>query len=197
MTSRTPRILGTLFAATLLVAACGDDDDTATTETAGDEAAEDQAADDQAGEDQAGGEETASDEAGGDEPASDEPAGDDEAAGEVEAPVREGETSLGTVLVDAEGLTLYGFTPDEGGAPTCTDACAEIWPPVFTDSPDVPDGLDPSVFSVVEHPSGKRQLAAGGWPLYLYAQDSAAGDVNGQGVGGNWFVVAPDGSLMR
>jgi len=165
MTSRTLRILGILFAATLLVAACGDDDDTATEPV--------------------------------DEATGDDGTGDDGAAGDAEAPVQETETSLGTVLVDAEGLTLYGFTPDEGGTPTCTDACADIWPPLFTDSSEVPDGLDPSVFSVVGHPSGKPQLAAGGWPLYYFAQDSAPGDVKGQGVGGNWFAVAPDGSLVR
>lgn len=120
--------------------------------------------------------------------------GDDTAS---DAPLQEADTDLGPTLVDADGFTLYGFTPDEGGTPTCTDSCAELWPPLTVDSEELPEGLDSSVFSVVEHPSGDFQLAAGGWPLYLYAPDSAPGDVTGQGVGGNWFAVAPDGTLIQ
>lgn len=170
MSVRTLRILGIAFATALVVAACGDDDDTVTNATT----------------------EAPREPAGQQEPSEDEPAGEDRTP-----PVQEGETSLGTVLVDAAGKTLYAFTPDEGGTPTCTDACAELWPPLFTDSSELPDGLDPSVFSVVEHPSGEPQLSAGGWPLYYYASDAEPGDVNGHGVGGNWFAVAPDGSLVE
>ena len=107
-----------------------------------------------------------------------------------------GATSEGDVLTDAAGLSLYGFTPDEGGTPTCTDGCAQAWPPFTVDGDSLPDGLDPSVFSVVTHPDGSTQLAAGGWPLYYFAGDAAAGDTNGQGSGGNWFLAAPDGSLV-
>lgn len=190
MTSRTLRILGILFATALLVAACGDDDDT-TAATADDSTVDDGSG----GEDDATGDEGAAgdDDATGEDGA----AGEEDTAGDAQAaPVQESETDLGTILVDADGLTLYAFTPDEGGTPTCTDACADVWPPVFTDGPDLPDGLDGSVFSVVDHPSGQPQLAAGGWPLYRYASDAAPGDVTGQGVGGSWFVVAPDGSLV-
>lgn len=174
MSTRILRILGIMFATALFVAACGDDD-TTTAET--------------------GGASTEDGESTGDDDG--DATDDEEVAGEAGAePVQESESSLGTILVDAEGLTLYGFTPDEGGTPTCTDACADTWPPLFTDSSDLPGDLDPSVFSVVEHPSGEPQLAAGGWPLYYYAADAEPGDVNGQGVGGNWFAVAPDGSLI-
>ena len=181
MSLRTLRILGIVFASAVVVAACGDDDDTTSAETSDEPAAEVGSTDED-------------DDSGA---TVDEPTDDDGADAAEAAPVQEGETSLGTVLVDAEGMTLYGFTPDEGGTPTCTDACAEIWPPLFTDSSDLPEGLDPAVFSVVEHPSGEPQLAAGGWPLYYYASDAEPGDVDGQGVGGNWWVVAPDGSLVE
>jgi len=83
------------------------------------------------------------------------------------------------------------------GASGPADEDPDTWPPLFADSSDLPESLDPSVFSVAEHPSGEPQLAVGGWPLYHYAADAEPGDVNGQGVGGNWFAVAPDGSLIR
>jgi predicted lipoprotein with Yx(FWY)xxD motif len=112
------------------------------------------------------------------------------------APVATGATSEGNVITDAAGLSLYGFTPDAGGTPTCTDGCAQAWPPFTVDGDSLPDGLDASVFSVVTHPDGSTQLAAGGWPLYYFAGDAAAGEINGQGSGGNWFLAAPDGSLV-
>ena len=52
------------------------------------------------------------------------------------------------------------------------------------------------MFSIAERSDGSFQLAAGGWPLYRFAGDVAAGDTTGQGSGGVWFVVAPDGTLV-
>jgi predicted lipoprotein with Yx(FWY)xxD motif len=113
------------------------------------------------------------------------------------APVSEADTGLGTVLVDAEGLTLYGLTDDTNGTPTCDGACADAWPPLTTDAADLPAGLDPSLYSVVERSDGTFQLEAGKWPLYRFAGDAAPGDTNGQGSGGVWFAAAPDGSLVK
>jgi predicted lipoprotein with Yx(FWY)xxD motif len=106
------------------------------------------------------------------------------------------ETELGEVLVDEAGLTLYGFTEDTDGVPTCEDACADAWPPVLVDSAELPAGLDAEVYSVVERSDGTFQLVAGEWPLYRFAGDAAEGDVNGQGTGGVWFAAAPGGSLI-
>ena len=118
--------------------------------------------------------------------------GGDPAAGIVSV----GSTELGDALVDEAGLTLYGFTDDGEGNPTCNGACADAWPPVIVDGSALPDGLDPAVFSVVERADGSFQLKAGRWPLYRFAGDAGPGDVNGQGSGGVWFVAAPDGSLI-
>jgi predicted lipoprotein with Yx(FWY)xxD motif len=107
------------------------------------------------------------------------------------------ESPLGTILTDAAGLTVYGFTQDATGTPTCTGGCADNWPPVTVDGGALPDGLDPAVFSVVERADGTFQLKAGDWPLYRFAGDAAPGDTNGQAAGGVWFVVAPDGTLIQ
>ncbi len=108
-----------------------------------------------------------------------------------------GSTSLGDVLVDANGLTLYGFTNDADGTPTYSGGCAEAWPPVIVAGGEVPAGLDTAVFSVASRDDGSMQLVAGKWPLYLFAGDAAAGDVNGRGSGDVWFAAAPDGSLIK
>ena len=77
-----------------------------------------------------------------------------------------------------------GFTDDTDATSTCFEACADAWPPIIVD-PDfvVGAGLDPAVFSTTERPDGSLQLVAGVWPLYLFAGDGAAGDLNGQGSG--------------
>ncbi|HUF99134.1 MAG TPA: hypothetical protein VMM60_13470 [Ilumatobacter sp.] len=108
-------------------------------------------------------------------------------------------TSLGDVLVDADGFTLYGFTPDSGGVPTCYDVCAADWPPTIVESVDavtIGDGLDASMFTTVERDDGALQIAVDGWPLYSFAGDQGPGDVNGQGVGGIWYVVNADGAML-
>ncbi len=105
------------------------------------------------------------------------------------------ETDLGTVLVDPDGFTLYGFTEDVDGAPTCFDACADAWPPVLVDA--LPTNLNSAAFSVVERGDGTLQLRSGKWPLYRFAGDGAPGDINGQASGGVWFVVNADGGLIK
>ena len=106
-------------------------------------------------------------------------------------------TELGDVMVDAEGMTVYGFTNDGNGTPTCEGGCAEAWPPVVVDGDELPAGLDPNLFSVVERSDGTMQLKAGKWPLYRFAGDEAPGDVNGQGSGDVWFVLDPQAKLIK
>jgi predicted lipoprotein with Yx(FWY)xxD motif len=105
----------------------------------------------------------------------------------------------GPILVDGECFTLYAFTPDSegGGDSTCFDECAANWPPLFAEEvPALADELDPSLFGIAEHPDG-AMLKIGDWPLYYFAGDAAPGEINGQGVGDVWWVVAPDGTLIE
>ncbi len=80
---------------------------------------------------------------------------------------------LGTVMVGADGRTLYGFTDDKDGTSTCAGPCAAAWPPLIV-SGGLPADLDPAVFSVVARADGSSQLKAGKWPLYFYVGDGAA-----------------------
>ncbi|MEL6983571.1 MAG: hypothetical protein AAFO29_14185 [Actinomycetota bacterium] len=122
---------------------------------------------------------------------------EDAGAAAADAPVTTGTTDIGEVLIDGDGLTLYGFLNDrDADGSVCNDACADAWPPVIVDGTSVPAGLDPEIFSVITRDDGTNQLAAGIWPLYRFAGDAAPGDVNGQNSGDVWFAVAPDGSLV-
>ncbi len=119
-------------------------------------------------------------------------------AGEAAAvSISTADSELGPILVDGDGLSLYGFTEDVNGQPTCNDACADAWPPIVVPTADLPEGLDPAVFSVVQRDDGQFQLSAGVWPLYLFAGDGAPGDINGQGSGDVWFLANPQGGLIQ
>ena len=40
--------------------------------------------------------------------------------------------SLGSILIDSQGRTLYLWQADSGAKSTCTGACASAWPPLVT-----------------------------------------------------------------
>ncbi|MBV8461934.1 MAG: hypothetical protein JO368_01470 [Acidimicrobiales bacterium] len=102
--------------------------------------------------------------------------------------------TLGTVLVDGTGFALYRYTADVAGRPSCTGACAAVWPPLTLPSGGkvvAGAGLDATLFSVTSRSDGTRQVTFAGLPLYRYRGDTKAGQANGQGVGGTWFTVPP------
>ncbi|MEU9478910.1 SCO0930 family lipoprotein [Streptomyces sp. NPDC048191] len=102
---------------------------------------------------------------------------------------------LGNVVTDGSGLTLYRFDKDTANPPksNCDGNCATTWPPVPAGDATAGAGIDKSLLGEVTRADGTKQLTIGGWPAYRYAKDVNAGDVNGQGVGGNWFALAPNG----
>jgi predicted lipoprotein with Yx(FWY)xxD motif len=117
-------------------------------------------------------------------------------ANDTAANVTTGNTKLGRVLVDGNGMTLYGLTTDKMGKSTCDGACASVWPPLTVKGATLPAGLDPKLFSVITRDDGSHQLQAGQWPLYLFEGDTHPGDATGQGTE-NFFVVNPDGTLHK
>jgi predicted lipoprotein with Yx(FWY)xxD motif len=119
-------------------------------------------------------------------------------AQEMVPPVAVGEAAaVGPVLTDATGRTLYRFTRDAAGESACYSACAVAWPPLLVDAAPMAPADLPGALTVVARTDGTLQAAYNGQPLYAYGGDAKPGDANGQGVGGVWFVVAPDaGSMM-
>jgi predicted lipoprotein with Yx(FWY)xxD motif len=107
------------------------------------------------------------------------------------------DTPLGKIMVDADGHTLYAFTKDANGTPTCADACAKAWPAAKVTGTPASDPAITADITTVDAPGGGSMLKAGKWPLYRFAGDAAAGDTNGQGSGGVWFVVGADGKLIK
>lgn len=108
------------------------------------------------------------------------------------------ESSLGEIVVDGEGITLYLFTNDEPGVSNCTGGCLDTWPPLHAEDgvPPLGEGLDAGDFAVITGADGEPQLTFHGWPLYYYAGDAAPGDVNGQSLGDVWWVIDAEGNAV-
>ena len=109
-------------------------------------------------------------------------------------------SSLGSILVDSSGHTLYLFKADVGANSACTGACASAWPPLLAaGKPTVGTGLAASKIATITRSGGKRQVTYNGHPLYLYVGDKKPGDVTGQGVtafGAAWFALTPAGNQV-
>jgi predicted lipoprotein with Yx(FWY)xxD motif len=109
-------------------------------------------------------------------------------------------TAVGKVLVAANGRTLYLFTADKGKKSTCYGQCAGYWPPLFAGKPSVGTGLKAAMLGTTKRRDGKLQVTYAGHPLYFFAQDKKAGQVNGQGFvhfGGAWWVVSSAGASIK
>ena len=102
--------------------------------------------------------------------------------------------TLGQILVDGNGMTLYIFTKDGPDQSTCSGKCFGLWPPLNTQgNPTLGTGVDASLIGTTKATDGSEMVTYNKMPLYLYSKDQKAGDTTGQGVGSVWFAVAPDG----
>ncbi len=102
--------------------------------------------------------------------------------------------TLGSFLVDSNGMTLYLFTKDTPNTSTCYGGCAAAWPPLLTTgAPSAGTGVTASLLGTTKRTDGTVQVTYNGWPLYYWAKDKVAGDTTGENVQGVWFVITPAG----
>jgi predicted lipoprotein with Yx(FWY)xxD motif len=105
--------------------------------------------------------------------------------------------SLGKVLVDVKGETLYMFTKDKNGKSACTGSCLKFWVPVHTfGAPTAGSGAQAGLLGTTPFAPGVTQVTYKGHPLYFFGGDQAPGDIKGQGFKGLWYAVDPTGSAV-
>lgn len=105
-------------------------------------------------------------------------------------------TSLGKVVVDGSGMTVYMLTADKPNHSSCSAACLAYWPPV---APSKASGISAQTGSTSTM-SGGTTATVGGWPVYTFAQDQKPGDVTGEGVktfGGTWYAISASGKPVK
>jgi predicted lipoprotein with Yx(FWY)xxD motif len=101
------------------------------------------------------------------------------------------DATLGAYLTGQNGMTLYVFKNDTADTSSCTGTCATKWPSVGVAGGAMitgPTGAT-GTFTIISRPDGTMQVAYDHQPLYYYSGDSVAGDTNGQGLLGKWFVA--------
>jgi predicted lipoprotein with Yx(FWY)xxD motif len=115
--------------------------------------------------------------------------------------VKLGSTSLGRVLVDSHGKTLYIWAHDKGSKSTCYGDCAEYWPPLITRGSAVAmGGVNQSLLSMSRRSDGRMQVTYAGHPLYYFVQDTRPGQTKGEGLtgfGGRWDPISASGRAVR
>jgi predicted lipoprotein with Yx(FWY)xxD motif len=98
-----------------------------------------------------------------------------------------------TILTDAQGKTLYYFTPDTATTAACISSCADKWPPLLVTGSGSPTGATSLPGKLIMQTTANgNQIEYNGHLLYTFAADSAPGQTNGEGVLGKWFVATPD-----
>ena len=117
------------------------------------------------------------------------------------AEVKLGDTDLGSVLVSADGDTLYLFDADTSGdASTCSAECAAAWPPLTTKGkPQAGSGVDATKLSTFKRDDATTQVSYNGHPLYFYAGDTAPGDTHGNDLdqfGAEWYAMTAAGESV-
>jgi len=110
-------------------------------------------------------------------------------------------TSLGRVIVDSKGRTLYLFEKDTSHRSACSGQCAQYWPPLLTrGAPMARIGAKKSRLGTIRRDDGSRQVTYAGHPLYAYIGDSKPGQTNGEGseeFGGGWDALSPAGKKIE
>jgi len=110
-------------------------------------------------------------------------------------------TSLGKILTDARGHTLYLFEADKGKVSACYGACATDWPPLFTTGkPVAGKGAKASLLGTTKRKDGRLQVTYGGHPVYFFFKDKKAGQTSGENLdffGGEWYAVSAAGKKVE
>jgi predicted lipoprotein with Yx(FWY)xxD motif len=108
-------------------------------------------------------------------------------------------SSLGQILTDAKGMTLYAYLNDSPDVSNCSGQCAANWPPLTIPqgtTPTAGDGIT-ATLGTVTRADGSLQVSVNHMPVYYFASDTTPGDASGQGKGGVWYVFDASGNLVK
>ncbi|MDB5155827.1 MAG: hypothetical protein JWR50_534 [Mucilaginibacter sp.] len=104
--------------------------------------------------------------------------------------------TLGNIITDNKGRSVYFFSKDAAATSACVGACAVTWPPFYQANPSLGTGLTAADFGVITRTDGTQQTTYKGWPLYYYSLDANAGDTKGDAFANFWAIAKADYSVM-
>jgi len=110
-------------------------------------------------------------------------------------------SSLGGILVDSKGRTLYLFEKDKNRRSACYGLCTTYWPPLLTHGkPLARAGAKQSLLGMTRRRNGSQQVTYAGHPLYRFSGDSGPGQTNGEGLtdfGAGWDALSAAGKKIE
>jgi predicted lipoprotein with Yx(FWY)xxD motif len=109
-------------------------------------------------------------------------------------------TTLGMILVAANGHTIYLFGKDRNDKSACSASCAQYWPPLLARSkPTAGPGVQAALLGTTKRSNGSMEVTYNKHPLYTYVLDKQAGQTKGQGVsafGATWHALSAKGAAV-
>jgi predicted lipoprotein with Yx(FWY)xxD motif len=112
-----------------------------------------------------------------------------------------GKSSLGRIVVDGKGRTLYLFEKDKTRRSACYGQCAKYWPPLLTHGkPVAKAGAKQSLLGMTRRADGSRQVTYASHPLYRFVEDTKQGQTKGEAsqlFGAGWDAVSPAGKKIE
>lgn len=97
--------------------------------------------------------------------------------------------TLGDILTDNAGMTIYIFKNDEPGVSNCSGGCAAAWPPVTTVGEPLQE-ITSAELGTITRDDGSTQVTVNGLPVYYYSGDEERGDATGHGLpAALWFAL--------
>ncbi|UXY23785.1 hypothetical protein N8I84_37655 [Streptomyces cynarae] len=99
--------------------------------------------------------------------------------------------TLGRILTDSEGRTLYRYDLEHDGTVVCVASCTATRKPLLTrlgTELRLPPGIA-GTLGTVSRPDGGDQVTYNGSPLYLFTGDAKPSDTNGVTL--DWHVLQP------
>ncbi|MEL6945198.1 MAG: hypothetical protein AAFO82_21310, partial [Bacteroidota bacterium] len=96
--------------------------------------------------------------------------------------------TLGKIITNTEGRTLYIFAKDVEGDSACEGGCLNSWPIYYQEELEYGAGINAADVGVITRADGSKQNTYKGWPLYFFSGDKDTGDTNGEAASGVWFV---------
>jgi len=112
-------------------------------------------------------------------------------------------TTLGKILTNGSGFTVYTFTRDKKNTDNCVhiSSCTMFWPPVTTGGkPVAGPGVTAKLLGSIKLHNGKRQVTYAGHPLYTYIGDASPGQTSYVGIfasGGKWYAMSASGKTIK
>jgi predicted lipoprotein with Yx(FWY)xxD motif len=112
-------------------------------------------------------------------------------------------TSVGSILVNSRGFTLYAFTKDSRSRDACTKIpdCLALWPVVRTSGKAIAGaGVNSYLIGAITLKGGVKQVTYAGHPLYTYVGDTGPGQtfyVNFFQFGGYWPAMNASGKEVK